>query len=521
VSARSTVARNTGFYLAAKLVYAAGWIVLTPRLLERLGQEIFGFWSLLMLLGGSLTFFDLGLTSAVTRYTAKLAETGSSRAITKAVGRALLLYSGFGLVVAAIGIAVTPLVLDAFRVPLPWRGEAAIAYRLAFAAFGVSTLSNVVQGALFGFQRVDLASGLGLILAPVLFGAVHRALDRPHPLQSILVAQLIWTALTAIGMVAALVWILRRFPAPGGGTESLANERVSVADESAGEPDLMEMARYGSRVQVGVLATFLNSQVDKLLVGALIGLAWVAPCELGLRLTNGLISLPQLFLAALLPALAAWDARNRGTGRDRLYIQLFEPYAALVIATGAAVVALAGPLIRAWLQSDNPSATLALRLTMVSATLLLLTGLATTLGRAGGRPGFEARMALLALGLHLPLAWIGLRFWGWPGALVGGAIACLVATAWLTHRVDRWLGVPSLSVTLPALARSTLPALIAAVAAFGVAYVLPSRAGRADAMFHVVLGGAAFALAYAAALFGLSPSFARRITQQARGVWPR
>ena len=46
------------------------WIVLTPIVLHHLGAERFGVWSLLFLLSGYLTTFDLGLGSSVIKFTA-------------------------------------------------------------------------------------------------------------------------------------------------------------------------------------------------------------------------------------------------------------------------------------------------------------------------------------------------------------------------------------------------------------------------------------------------------------------
>jgi O-antigen/teichoic acid export membrane protein len=505
---RGIVARNTVYFVGTKLIYAAGWIVLTPHVLRALGQEMFGFWSLLMLLGGSLTFFDLGLTSAVTRLTAQLAANGQHGAIPAAVRRATLVYSGFGVVVAGVGITATPLVLAAFRVPATWHDEAATAYALAFAAFGLSTASNVVQGALMGLQRMDLSSSVGLVLAPVLFGGVVVGLSRPQPLVAVLVAQLVWTGLTGVGMVAFLAWVRRRSPRP---------PETAAAVEGVG---LAEMARYGSRIQVGALATFLNSQVDKLLIGAFVGLAWVAPSELGLRVTNGLVSIPQLFLVALMPALSHWDARAQGDGRDRLYSRLFEPYALVVVATGACVLALAGPLVQTWLGTPDPDVVFALRLTMATGTLVLATGVGTTLARAAGRPGLEARMALLALGLHLVLGWLGLSAFGWRGALLGGFVASSIACAWLLTHMDRWLGIHGARASFGALARASVPAAAAAAAAFGLEALWPPGEGRAAGATHLAVGGAVFAIVGGLIVARLFPSMARDLAARLRESRP-
>jgi O-antigen/teichoic acid export membrane protein len=399
------------------------------------------------------------------------------------------------------------MVLGAFHVPEAWQDQAAIAFRLSLACFAVSTVGGVLQAALTGLQRLDLTGGIGVLLSPVLVFLVAFGLRMPSPIVAVLGAQLIHATLTCALLGGACWAVFRQGAARAGNVPS------------AGEPPLREMVGYGLRVQVGALASFLHMQLDKVLIGAWAGLIWVAPCELGLRVVNGVVSAPQLFLGALLPALADLDARG-GRERSELYRAIFEPYVLVVVPLCVGTATLAAPLFQAWLGATRSDASLALRLLMAAAGPALVASVATTLLRAMGRPGLEARYAFLALVMHALLAVVGMRWWGWMGVLVGGALSSALAAAWLVTAAERWLGLVPWRVSLPVLVRATIAAAVAAAATTGLIQLPHLPSGRAAGFAFLAAGGAVFTVAYAVTLVIVAPRSARGLWERLRAAWP-
>src|SRR5213593_469770 len=77
------------FTAVARLSTLGVWFFLTPAVLASLGAEKFGFWSILLILGGTVATIDLGLGVAVSRYAADLAGRGEIDEIPGLVLRAL------------------------------------------------------------------------------------------------------------------------------------------------------------------------------------------------------------------------------------------------------------------------------------------------------------------------------------------------------------------------------------------------------------------------------------------------
>ncbi len=500
-----SLGRNAFWNVAVKTAYIALWAALTPAVLGRLGREQFGFWSLMMLLGGSITFLDLGLTAAMTTFTAQLLATGRRRAIVRTILRGLMVYAVLGTLVVIVGALVTPLVRSGFHVADAWWPEARGSYHTTLVAFAVASVTAVLQGALVGLHRMDLSSKIGFVLAPLLYGLSLWALRTPHPLPMLALVQLVHTGVTLAVLVVVLATLLRPRPEDAGGDDR--------------GPALGEMIRYGLRIQMSVLGTFLHLQVDRVLVGARIGLAWVTPVDLGLRVTNGISNMPQLFLGALLPAIADADTRTTGEGRGALYERMMTPYLLVLVPIGAGTIALADVLMRLWLGAENPDAAFALRLLMSTAIVGLVGGVGATLARAGGRPGLESRYAVTTLVLHVVLSLAGLQFLGWPGTLVGGLAATTIATTWFLGAVDGWLGLPRYRAVIGPLARALPPALVAGLAAWFVQRWQPG-AGRLAALPPLGAAALLFAVVDVGLTFLVAPAETRELLRRARALMP-
>lgn len=502
MSTLNTVRRNTAFNAAARVAMLLVWVGVTPQALARLGPERFGFWAVLLLIGGALTIIDLGLGAAVVTYTARVRAEGGTREVRRTVGRALRVYLllAAGLVTAAI--AATPLVLAIFHVPGSWADEASMAYRLAVAAFAVAAVGNVFQGALVGLQRLDLTSGATVVLSPLLLAGAIAGLASPGPLVGLVAAQLGFNLVLSVVFLAMFLRQSSRTGSPG------PEGNVSVV-----APAASAMLRFGALVQLAALAGFFHLQLDKILIGNMIGLASVAPYELGFRVSNGIAMLPTLSLAAFTPAAAEHDVRTGGGGREILYRRAILPYLCVVVPLCVAPAVLARPLLEAWLGAPQPDAEIALRLLIASVGLTLLTGIATSMARALGQPLLEGLYGVLALVLHLGLGILGIRLVGWVGALVGGLVAVFLATAWFLSAAQRRLGLPVLSSTLAVLGRVALPALCASAAAMFSLQPWHGAAGRRGALLELLVGAAAFIVVFVTMLCLFYPAARTELTE--------
>jgi O-antigen/teichoic acid export membrane protein len=275
----------------------------------------------------------------------------------------------------------------------------------------------------------------------------------------------------------------------------------------------------GSWIQLGAVLALVQAQMDKVLLGTFAGLAPAGAYEISARVV-AVATLPAfLFLGALFPAMSEREAASDEAARRNLYRAALGPYLLAIAGLTGGLVALAAPLLEAWLGVPPDGSALMLRILSLVALVTLATGVASTLRRAAERAELEVAYGTLNVGLHVALSLVGFRLFGWPGILYGTAVAAFVSSAWFTGRVERWLGWPALAETvrasLPALA-ATLPAALAAAGVVSLFGGMPP--GRARGALALAAGAAAFATVFVAVVAVAFPALAGSFRRRVRAV---
>ena len=474
--------RNAIANVAGRSASVLLWVVLTPLVLARLGQERFAVWSLFLGLGGNVASLDLGMASGVARYVALATARGDRANLLLVLRRSLVLSAGIGLLWCIACMAGRDLLVGMFHVPPLLQPEVSRSLMLFAVSMFIYSVTQVLHGALTGFQRLDLAnlcylSGLALhatvLIAGISSGAgllsVAAAAVGGHALSGLLAAFLVRRSIREL---------------PGGG----ARERVTWK----------EILHFGGSVQGTAAGSVGQQQAWNYLLGILGELKWVTQFSLGFRVANAVWSLPSLIQGAVIPAAAHASADG---DRDRVRI-VYDWACRWIFALGGFVLAglwLTAPaLLVLWLgpqHADPLGGSVAVtRLLAIAFGIATVSGPATAVARGGGWPLLETWNFAIAQGINVLLSlWLIPRF-GPSGAAAAMGISYGLAGAWLIVTLHRLLRVPTLGwlgkLVVP---RFVLPAL----AAGGLSWVwkLAEPVSRLEALCNVLLQGGAFTLA--------------------------
>jgi O-antigen/teichoic acid export membrane protein len=275
------------------------------------------------------------------------------------------------------------------------------------------------------------------------------------------------------------------------------------------------MVRFGLWVQVNSALAFVQANLDKFIIASFVALAPVAAYELGSRITSVALLGPTIALSALLPAVAHRTAAG-GAGADlAFYRRASYPYFVAVGLIVGGLLGLAHPLLELWLGAVQPAQVFMLRGLAVAIGLSAATGIASTLVRAGDRLDLETQYAVASVALHVALSLLGIRLWGWPGAIYGLVASSLAGTLFFLFRVEAWLGGPPLREAWVAGRAPLLAASAgAALAAWVVAAAVPGNPGRGHGFVSLLVGSAALAAAFGTMLVLSSPRRWREL------LWP-
>jgi O-antigen/teichoic acid export membrane protein len=399
------LAVRVGFNGLAQLAPVIVALALTPLLLDRLGLDRFGIWSLALVILATLTMLDGGVSASLARFFAIYAV----RADRADTGRLLLgsllffLLLGLGLTLAVWLIA--PAIAGLLDVPERLNGEAVFMLRwlppLTALALMAAAPSALLQG--YGQFRALAAT---MVASSGTFAVAVIVLVHPGAhLRALIVAT---GVRYAVLLVASLAFAAR----------NVSIRRPFLPSRAT----MREVRGYASRMQVTALTGLVTVQMDAFVIAAVLPIRYVGLYSIGMQAATAARSLP---LYAFAPLLTRLTTTFRGRGREATvaeFERLEHGWLPAVLAYGAVAVAAIGFSIPVWLGNEYV-------LSGVVATILLagymvhvgLTGVRTCYVRAVSRPGLETRYALV---------WtIGNAVLTIPLALVAGVVGVVTATA--------------------------------------------------------------------------------------------
>lgn len=438
-----------------------------PALIHGLGVERFGVLTMVWMLVGYFSLFDLGLGWALTRVTSEHLAAGRLHAPQGVVLAAFAAMTALGAVGATVIVATsTPLASLVLRVSPALQAETARALVIIAIALPAVTGTTALTGLLAAHQRFDLINAVRLPLGLLNYLGPLATLPFTRDLgavASVLVAQRLLAAL------AYVLIVMRTLPGLG----------------SPRRPDwraLRPLLQFGRWMVITNTVGPVMVYMDRYLVAAIVSAATVAYYTTPFDLISRLWLLTSPLTSVLFPAFAAAHAVDRVRAQV-----LFERGAMLGLALllpGALLCsALAPEGIRLWL-GEEFAARSAVVLQVLAMGILVngVAQVALALIQAAGRPDLGARLHLVEMPLYLVLVVLLTQRYGLVGAAVAWTARATVDAAVLLFWAARLVSLP-----MRARLRGSVW-LLAAVLAVGVPLGLESpllRAAWAAALLGV------------------------------------
>ncbi len=486
---RGQLVRGVVANLGGRLLSMAAWLFVTRLLVDSLGPDRFGFWSL----ASSFAFFslaiDFGLSPAVTRFVAAHRAGGDDEAMRGAVTLGLASSVLLGAVWLAAALQLPGPLLRFAHVGPALAPEAASTVRWMGLAFLCNLLALVPSAALAGFQRFDL-SNRNLVLGTIVqLAGMLVAIRRGAGMPALALAMVLGSLTTLAGS-----WLTLRGLWPG----------LGLASPRSMRPMLGAFGGFGLAVQVVYLGSLALYQMPKFLFASTLSLAAVGSFELGYRVAFSAWSIPTLLLPPLLPAASHLETTGEHERLWRLHERASRFLLPVAFTLAATLVALARPLFAAWLGPASGQGAVACAAISAVLGFNVLTSVGCLIARGMGRPWWEASYLAVSFVVQLALGpWL-IRAYGFAGGLTAMAVAAAVGTLWflvLYHRALR-RSLPGfvVRVALRPLAAAVL-AGFAAWLASGARGADPTHWTRGRALLALAAGGVTGVLVSALVLF--------------------
>lgn len=394
-----------GFNGLAQIAPIVVALALTPLLLDRLGLDRFGIWSLALVLLSTITAFDGGVSASLARFFAIYAARDDRADTGRLLLSSLLFFALIGVVLTLAAFPLAPIIVGLLDVPSALNGEAVFVLRWLPPLAALTLMAYSAAALLRGNNQFRALAG-ATVASSAAFAVAVIVLVQPGALLGglVIATALRYMVLMIGSFVCAAPHVSIQWP--------LLPSRETIG----------QLWRYSSRMQLSAATGFVNVQLDAIIIAAVLPVRYVGLYSIGMQAATAVRSLP---LFAFAPVLTRLTTLFRTGGRERTaaeFERLERWWLPAVLGYGAIAVAAIGFSVSVWLGDGYA-------LSGVTATILLagyvihvgLTGMRTCYVRAVGRPGLETRYSVV---------WtVGNAILTIPFALVAGMVGVVATTA--------------------------------------------------------------------------------------------
>lgn len=439
-----SIQKHTAYNLLGAVLPMGLSLVTIPIYIGVIGEARYGVLAIAWLLLGYFGLFDLGLGRATAQRIASLGD-ASSESLAPIFWTALAMNVSLGVIG---GLVIWPVAIyffgHVFSVDAALRPELVAAIPWLVLAVPLATLSGVLTGALEGRAKflelnlISVSSSVLIQLLPLAVAWFHGP-DLAWLLPAVILAR-----------VVTLTLLFFRC-------------RVHVFQGCAPKVSrtlAKGLLQFGGWVTVTSLVGPMMVILDRFVIGATLGAKAVTYYTVPFQLAERSTVLPGALASALFPRLAAAGTDEAG----RLAAMAIRSLAVVMTPVMLVGLLLVEPFLQWWLNPEfGAQAGFTAQILLLGFWINAFARVPYAQLQAAGLPGVVARCHLGELVPYLLLLYVGLYYWGLPGAAVAFGLRALADCALLL-----WFA-GNLAVGFRAL---RVPALLL-LAGLGVAAGLP------------------------------------------------
>lgn len=467
------------------LVVIGASLVAVPLLIDRIGLAAYGVWTLVQTIVLYVTTAELGVGPALARFTSVHAT--HPHRPRQVLLSALVLYLAVGLAVVAACQLFAGLFADLFSVPADLRADTIATVHIigwvTLAALIAAALGHVLAGLerFISFTVSNVAGSVVFLVALVVL------LRRDPEMQDAAHAALMqWSVVALLRLVALRRVILTRGPMQPGRTL------------------IRQLFGFSMRLQGAVLATLLNTQTDRVVIGIVAPATTVGQAGVATQVADAGRFLGYAAFNPIMSRMAVAYGAGGLEALDPLLARQRRLWTIGLLGAMAVGIGATPPAIGAWLGSGYGEAAIFACLLIAGYGIGLLPSPAFGYLRAVGRPGLEGLYGVVTVAVNLVATVVLGVAIGALGVVLATAFAYAVSTLWVTRRARRL--VPA-STDAPIHAVRVFAGMaIAALLTYAAGEGLLAVAPRWLAFFGLAVVAAAMLVLYLTALAGLRPA---------------
>lgn len=328
------IARN----ISANTVGVLGQLIiaflLTPFLVHSLGDERYGIWSIIAAFTGYLSLFDLGVVSAITKYTAQKRAENKQGAINCILGSAAVIVVPITILLVLLSPFLGHLVVAVVNIDPSLHEIVRLSATLATLEVATFVLSGIYRGALFGAQRYDLTNLIQLTTIALKAVLLYAVLDSGYGLVAMSAV-----ACAAGAFLAACMWYAVHRTNPHA-SASIANARSST---------VRKIGSFSRATFLSMVAAQIIYYSDAFVIGYFISAAAVAYYSIAWSLTEYVNRLMLVISKVFIPVFSELSINKDREPLFKTYISATKYQLILSNLLCGGMFVLGGDFINVWI----------------------------------------------------------------------------------------------------------------------------------------------------------------------------
>jgi O-antigen/teichoic acid export membrane protein len=439
------VLRNVGSNWVLTLVGIAATYVLTPFVIQTLGTEGYGTWTLITSMTGYISLLALGVPMACVRYLAEHVAEGDTKQMNETIGSCAGLYLLIGGIAVLIGAALMVL-FDIYEIPSTFQTDSHIAFGIMVVYVSAGFIGLLPEGIMYAhhdFVVRNLVRVAGLLLR---FGLTIGLLALNASLITLAAIQL---ACLIFDISVSCLILRRRYPLL----------RISIRDFD--RRTVRRIFSFSVFVLLLHAGTRLSFETDALVIGAFLGVGAIPFYAVANSLVLYLMDFIIAIAAVVSPMATKLNTERKPDQLKELFLKWSKVAMSLSLLAGVFLFILGPRFIGWWIDPsfEEPSGRV-LQILMVSCLLFLpVRGVALPVLMGLGKPK-AATITFLAAGvLNLGLSVLLVRPFGLAGVALGTAIPNVLFALVVLVMACRELGISLSTYVTYVVPRTALGAL--------------------------------------------------------------
>jgi O-antigen/teichoic acid export membrane protein len=421
------IAKNVGSSWLGLAVNVATGIVISPFILNRLGDEAFGLWVLVFSVTGYYGLFDLGIRSSVVRYVARFSATGETDELNRVVNTSLFSYTLVCLV-ALIITTVGSLYIDrVVHIHAGYESTARLLFLMVGSSLALGFPLGVFAGVLEGLQKFYLINSVNIVTTLLRAALIVVALTHGYGL---LMVAWITVLLPLVNQLINAINVFR-----------LAH--IQLRPRFVSKAMLRHLFNYGAVTFMIIVAMNLRFRTDEIVIGSLLSVAAITPFAIGARIVDYATGVVDSLAQVFTPLSSHFDAKGEISKLRSIFIAGNRACALVIFPICAGLVILGKSVIQVWMGARYVSLSYPVLLVLLASCTLRM-GQATT-GRILYGMARHKALAVVVLTegiVNLLLSIVLTRRYGIFGCALGTAIPMtLTCLLFLPQHMCRLLGV--------------------------------------------------------------------------------